>query len=143
MSEMWDEEEEISLPKRYVSDINMTPFVDIMLVLLVIALLALPAVQHLFAVNLPQAQGASKEASSAAIEVTLRADGRVLWGQEVVAESLLVSRFAQAAQGARQAHADLPRVRLYAERTVPYERVVATLSAAQRSGLTQLDLVTH
>jgi biopolymer transport protein ExbD len=123
-------------------EINMTPFVDIMLVLLIIFIVTLPVIHHKLAVELPQATSQPDRASTSDIALTLRADGTVLWDQRLVVDAAaLRARLTQAALASAQP--DLrPGVRLYADRATRYQDIASVMSAAQTAGLSRISFVT-
>ncbi|MGF6918183.1 ExbD/TolR family protein [Paraburkholderia sp. 40] len=119
------------------SEINMTPLVDVMLVLLIIFLVTIPALQHAVRIDLPHASSQPEALKPAHVDVVVQADGTVLWDGQPVTDDALRARIAQAALATPQ-----PELHLRADRKVPYERVAIVMSAAQRGGLTKLGFVT-
>ncbi|MGF6605417.1 biopolymer transport protein ExbD [Paraburkholderia sp. WSM4175] len=119
------------------NEINMTPLVDVMLVLLIIFLVTIPALQHAVRVDLPHASSQPEAVKPAHVDVVVQADGTVLWDGQPVTDDALRARIAQAALATPQ-----PELHLRADRKVPYERVAIVMSAAQRGGLTKLGFVT-
>ncbi|MGF6932225.1 biopolymer transport protein ExbD [Paraburkholderia sp. UCT70] len=119
------------------SEINMTPLVDVMLVLLIIFLVTIPALQHVVRIDLPHASSQPEALKPAHVDVVVQADGTVLWDGQPVTDDALRARIAQAALATPQ-----PELHLRADRKVPYERVAIVMSAAQRGGLTKLGFVT-
>ncbi|MBB5443878.1 MULTISPECIES: biopolymer transporter ExbD [unclassified Paraburkholderia] len=119
------------------NEINMTPLVDVMLVLLIIFLVTIPALQHAVRIDLPHASSQPEAVKPAHVDVVVQADGTVLWDGQPVSDDGLRARIAQAALATPQ-----PELHLRADRKVPYERVAIVMSAAQRGGLTKLGFVT-
>ncbi|WP_233806797.1 ExbD/TolR family protein [Paraburkholderia sp. HP33-1] len=119
------------------NEINMTPLVDVMLVLLIIFLVTIPALQHAVRIDLPHASSQPEAVKPAHVDVAVQADGTVLWDGQPVSDDGLRARIAQAALATPQ-----PELHLRADRKVPYERVAIVMSAAQRGGLTRLGFVT-
>ena len=119
------------------NEINMTPLVDVMLVLLIIFLVTIPAMQHAVRIDLPHASSQPEAVKPAHVDVAVQADGSVLWDGQPVSDDGLRARIAQAALATPQ-----PELHLRADRTVPYERVAIVMSAAQRGGLTKMGFVT-
>jgi biopolymer transport protein ExbD len=113
------------------SEINMTPLVDVMLVLLIIFLVTIPVMQHAVKIDLPHASSQRIDARPAHIDVAIEADGTILWDDQRVDDTTLRRKIAQAAQATPQ-----PELHLRADRTVAYEHVADLMSAAQSSGLT-------
>ncbi|MBB5401840.1 ExbD/TolR family protein [Paraburkholderia youngii] len=119
------------------NEINMTPLVDVMLVLLIIFLVTIPALQHAVRIDLPHATSQPEAVKPAHVDVAVQADGTVLWDGQPVTDDGLRARIAQAALATPQ-----PELHLRADRKVPYERVAIVMSAAQSGGLTKLGFVT-
>lgn len=119
------------------NEINMTPLVDVMLVLLIIFLVTIPAMQHAVKIDLPQASSRPDNVKPAHLDVAVRADGSILWDGHPVADDVLRARIAEAARAKPQ-----PELHLRADRKVPYERVADVMSAAQAGGLTKIGFVT-
>lgn len=119
------------------NEINMTPLVDVMLVLLIIFLVTIPALQHAVRIDLPHASSQPEAVKPAHVDVAVQADGSVLWDGQPVSDDGLRARIAQAALATPQ-----PELHLRADRKVPYERVAIVMSAAQRGGLTKMGFVT-
>ncbi|MFP4892397.1 ExbD/TolR family protein [Paraburkholderia sp. EG304] len=119
------------------NEINMTPLVDVMLVLLIIFLVTIPALQHAVRIDLPHASSQPEAVKPAHVDVAVQADGTVLWDGQPVTDDGLRARIAQAAVATPQ-----PELHLRADRKVPYERVAIVMSAAQSGGLTKLGFVT-
>ena len=119
------------------NEINMTPLVDVMLVLLIIFLVTIPALQHAVRIDLPHASSQPEAVKPAHVDVAVQADGTVLWDGQPVSDDGLRARIAEAALATPQ-----PELHLRADRKVPYERVAIVMSAAQRGGLTKMGFVT-
>ncbi|CAB3793197.1 ExbD/TolR family protein [Paraburkholderia fynbosensis] len=119
------------------NEINMTPLVDVMLVLLIIFLVTIPAMQHAVRIDLPHASSQPEVVKAAHIDVAVDADGAILWDGHAVTEDGLRARIAEAAHATPQ-----PELHLRADRKVPYERVADVMSAVQAGGLTKMGFVT-
>ncbi|MBU6493935.1 MAG: biopolymer transporter ExbD [Burkholderiales bacterium] len=120
------------------SEINMTPLVDVMLVLLIIFLVTLPVINQAVKVSLPQANSQPEDTRSSKVDLTVRDDGTVLWNGTPVDHAALLARLAAAGQAR-----PVPQLHLFIDRGVPYERVARIMSEAQNSGVTQLGFVTQ
>ncbi|RKP57783.1 ExbD/TolR family protein [Pararobbsia silviterrae] len=121
-----------------VTDINMTPLIDVMLVLLIIFIITLPVMTHALKVDLPKAASDPVKTDQHDIDLSIRADGSVAWNKVSVDDATLAADMAAAA-----AQSPLPDVRIYADAHVEYGRVARVLSAAQHAGLSNLDFVTE
>ncbi|MCX8565510.1 MAG: outer membrane transport energization protein ExbD (TC 2.C.1.1.1) [Glomeribacter sp. 1016415] len=120
------------------SEINMTPLVDVMLVLLMIFLVTLPVMHHAIKLDLPQASNPKTEIKPTQIKLILQADGVVLLDQQAVDDATLRAHFLAAAKVEPQ-----PEVHLYADRAVRYEHIARVMSAAQSGGLAKIGFITQ
>ncbi|MDR5854202.1 biopolymer transporter ExbD [Caballeronia sp. LZ062] len=120
------------------SEINMTPLVDVMLVLLIIFLVTIPAMHHAVKIDLPHASSQPQDEKPAHVDVAIQADGTILWNDQKIDDAALDARIAQASQESPQ-----PELHLRADRKVPYERVADVMSAAQAGGLSKIGFVTQ
>jgi biopolymer transport protein ExbD len=113
--------------------INATPLIDVMLVLLVTMIMTLPVATHAVKLNLPQAPGATPPQS---IRVDITYGGDIFWnGEHLESLAQLARRFAVVAGAATQ-----PRVNVIPEKRTRYEIVVQVLALAQRSNVTSLSV---
>ena len=120
------------------SDINITPLVDVMLVLVVIFLLTAPLLASAIRLDLPRADGSTPGAAPASVTVVLDPTGQVFVNDQPLDEAALVQRFTALAAQSRATE-----VQLRADATVPYGRVVQVLGAAQQAGLSRIGFVTE
>jgi biopolymer transport protein ExbD len=121
------------------SEINVTPLVDVMLVLLVIFIITAPLMASRLALNLPQVEFqavATEPANAATVSIGLDAAGQAFWGDEAVDSATLSARLRDAAQ--RDATTE---VQLRADTSVPYGRVVQVIAQAQAAGLARIGFV--
>ena len=121
-----------------ISEINMTPLVDVMLVLLIIFLVTIPAMHNAVKIDLPHASSQPQDEKPAHVNIAIKADGTTLWDDQPIDEAALNARIAQAAQQNPQ-----PEIHLRADRQVAYEKVADLMSAAQAGGLTKIGFVTE
>jgi biopolymer transport protein ExbD len=120
------------------NEINMTPLVDVMLVLLIVFMVTIPVIRHAVKIDLPHASSQKEETKPAQVTVAIDADGNVLWNDQKVDDPGLSAKIAEAAQASPQ-----PELHLDADRKVPYEKVAQVMSAAQAGGLTKIGFVTQ
>jgi biopolymer transport protein ExbD len=120
------------------AEINTTPLVDVMLVLLIIFIITAPLLTHSVNVDLPRASSAPVEHKPATLQVSIDADGKVSLAGEVVSPTELESRFRDAV--GRDAQVEM---HLMADRATRYEAVAETMSAARRAGLSKIGFVTQ
>lgn len=119
-------------------EINTTPLVDVMLVLLIIFMITIPVMQNNVKVDLPRATSQPNSSSAANIRLTIDASGTMYWNDAVVDPTQLRTRIANAARQSPQ-----PELHLRAERTTPYERVAQVMAAAQSGGLEKIGFITE
>ena len=121
------------------ADINVTPMVDVMLVLLVIFILSAPMFTSAVKLDLPKAQAQAQAAAQQAAAVTLAIDakGQVYWNNDAVEPEALALRLETAAKLDPQ-----PELQLRADKNTRYEVVAQVMAAAQGHGLTKLGFVT-
>ncbi|WP_153100802.1 ExbD/TolR family protein [Paraburkholderia hayleyella] len=120
------------------NEINMTPLVDVMLVLLIVFMVTIPVMRHAVKIDLPHASSQKEETKPAQVNVSVQANGTILWDEQVVSEAGLREKIALAAQASPQ-----PELHLNADRKVAYENVAKVMSAAQAGGLTKIGFVTQ
>jgi len=120
------------------AEINMTPFVDVMLVLLIIFIVTLPVIQHSVKIELPKASSSASNSKPETIQVSIDAKGQIFWNTTPVT---LDEYIIKAKQAATQEPA--PEVNLRADKRVMYDAVAQVLSASKRNGLTKLGFVTE
>ena len=119
------------------AEINMVPFIDVMLVLLVIFIVTAPLLTHTVKLELPRAASSIDQAPAKPVRVSIDAQGKVWWDGEAIGPEALDLRFAE--QAARQ---PAPELQIRADRSTPYEHVAKVMSAAARNGLTRIGFVT-
>jgi biopolymer transport protein ExbD/biopolymer transport protein TolR len=120
------------------AEINVTPFVDVMLVLFVIFLVIAPLITKTLPIDLPKASAPASEIKDHAVEIQLDLSGNILLdGRPVTGERLeqIVHELA--------AHDPRIGVSLHADRRVPFDRVARVLSSVSRAGVSHLSIVTE
>lgn len=120
------------------SEINMTPLVDVMLVLLIIFIVTVPVLTHTVKLELPRVTDRPAPAAAQTVTLSVTRQGDVYWDAQAVDPATLQARLAAIA--ARQPQ---PAIRIRADQHVEYRFVVALMAAAQKSGLSRLDFVTE
>lgn len=120
------------------AEINTTPLVDVMLVLLVVFIITAPLLTNAVKVDLPQAAAAEHQDEPNAIRLVVQPDGSYFWNDAPVAKDALAARFAAAAK------AD-PNVELHlrADKTARYEFVAEAMANAQQNGVSRIGFVTE
>ncbi|MGB4673762.1 MAG: biopolymer transporter ExbD [Azovibrio sp.] len=120
------------------AEINTTPLVDVMLVLLVVFILTAPLLAQGIQVNLPQAQAAPLEAQPDPVQLGIQADGSLFWNGQPLAATALQAHLEEAARRQPQ-----PEIRLRADAETPYRHLARVMAAAQRANLTRIGFVTQ
>ncbi|MBP6719826.1 MAG: biopolymer transporter ExbD [Rhodoferax sp.] len=118
------------------SEINMTPLIDVMLVLLVIFIITAPLLTSTIKLDLPKADVPSAAAAPAAVTLVVDVTGQVFLNDLPVALEALSSRLTQTAQ----VNPDT-EVQLRADAAVPYGRIVEIMGTAQKAGLNRIGFV--
>ena len=119
------------------AEINTTPLVDVMLVLLVIFMVTAPLFTHAVKIDLPQAQSQLNPDKPETISIAIDGAGRIYWNDQPVVEEALFERFTRAATIAPQ-----PEVHLRADRETRYQVIARVMADAQRAGLRKIGFVT-
>jgi biopolymer transport protein ExbD len=119
-------------------DINTTPLIDVMLVLLIMFIITIPIQTHAVKMNMPVPNpNAVPPKPPVIIRIDVDFDGQIGWNGEIVADrATLESRLAQVA-----AEPDQPEVHLRPNKLVQYETVAMIMASAQRLGVTKIGLV--
>ncbi|MES2918431.1 MAG: biopolymer transporter ExbD [Pseudomonadota bacterium] len=121
-----------------VSEINMTPLVDVMLVLLIIFMLTVPVLTHSVNLELPRAENVPTQTRPDTVVLAVTAGGQVYWNQDRIAPEALDQRLLAVASAPLQ-----PEVHIRGDRQVDYESVLRVMAAAQRAGIRKLGFVTE
>jgi biopolymer transport protein ExbD len=120
------------------NEINMTPLVDVMLVLLIIFIITVPVMKHSVAVDLPRASSTPQDTRPDTIRLSVDAQGRYYWNEQPLAEDQLLPRLQSEARREPQ-----PELHLRGDRQARYEHVAQALAAAQQSGLRRIGFITE
>jgi biopolymer transport protein ExbD len=120
------------------SEINMIPLIDVMLVLLVVFIVAAPLLTHAVKIDLPKASSAPADAKPETIRLAVKADGSLYWNGEAVMEDALPSRMENAAR-----HMPQTEIHLEADARTPYEIIARVMALSARSGLGRIGFVSE
>ena len=118
------------------AEINTTPLVDVMLVLLVIFIITAPLFHQAVPIDLPQVSATKLEDKPLVIQLAIGRDGEIHWNGEAIGREMLGDRFSGAS-------ASQPELHLRADRKVAYEEVAEVMAAAQRAGIVKIAFVTE
>lgn len=121
-----------------VSEINVVPLVDVMLVLLVIFIITAPLLTNAVKIDLPKASSNPNVTKPDHIELGIREDGSLYWSGEKVEMSSLPARFSLEAKKQPQ-----PELHIRADRMAHYELVAQVMSGAAKAGLVRIGFVTE
>jgi biopolymer transport protein ExbD len=124
------------------AEINMTPLIDVMLVLLVIFIITAPLFTHAIRLDLPKVAATPARETPQTISLSIDAAGKLYWDGKLVTPTQMRERFAQAASQAKQ-QAEQPEIHLRAERSTRYEVIAQVMGAAQQAGLERIGFVTE
>ena len=120
------------------SDINMTPLIDVMLVLLVIFMITAPLLTSSLKLDLPKSDAARPSEAPQFIAVAVDPQGRLYIGDELLDAATFTRRVTDAARRDPQLE-----VQLRADRSVPYGRVAELIGIVQQAGLVRIGFVTE
>ena len=118
-------------------EMNTTPLIDVMLVLLVMLIITIPIQLHSVNLELPSAAAPPPEREPQVVRIEVTGAGQLLWNGELLADRGALETRLQAAA----ALPDQPEIHLRPDRRAKYDGVAAVLAAAQRLGLTKVGLV--
>ncbi|KIL99440.1 Biopolymer transport protein ExbD/TolR [Paramagnetospirillum magnetotacticum MS-1] len=119
------------------ADINTTPLVDVMLVLLVIFIITAPLFNQAVPVDLPKVDATALDDKPNVVHADLQADGTLILDGQPSDRQQFETRCRTAVAAGREAE-----LHLRADRATRYERVAEVMAGAQRSGLTKIAFVT-
>lgn len=120
------------------AEINMTPLVDVMLVLLIVFMITIPVMQHSVKIELPQASSQKNDVKPESININISAKGQIFWNNSPIDIDTLQIYAQTAAKKNPQ-----PEVQLRADKNARYETVAQVLASSKRAGLTKVGFVTE
>ncbi|MBC7955736.1 MAG: biopolymer transporter ExbD [Cytophagales bacterium] len=120
------------------SDINMTPLIDVMLVLLIIFMITAPLMSASLKLDLPKTEGATASDVPDFIAVAIDPKGQLYLDERPLDPAAFAERMAEAAKKNPQTE-----VQLRADKSVPYGRVAELIGMVQRAGLSRIGFVTE
>ena len=118
------------------SDINMTPLIDVMLVLLVIFMITAPLMTSSLKLDLPKTDAAQPTDTPSFVSVAIDPQGRIYFGEEALDVAAFTARIGEAARKNPQTE-----VQLRADKSVPYGRVAELIGIVQKAGLSRIGFV--
>ena len=124
--------------RRAMTDINVTPLVDVMLVLLIIFMVTAPLIQSGVKVDLPRASAQQMEHSEEKLVLTITKDRRIFLANVEIRFAELEAKLASNARIQKD-----KELYLHADRSLPYGNVVEIMAAARRAGVESLGMITE
>ncbi|TCI11425.1 biopolymer transporter ExbD [Dyella soli] len=122
-------------PDVPIAQINVTPLVDVLLVLLVIVMITSPVITHKLSLDLPQA-APDAPLQAEPVRLAIHADGSMAWNEIPIDSSMLSAQFAVAAR-----RKDGPKIFIDPADGVPYQIVAGVIASARRQGLDRIDFM--
>lgn len=120
------------------AEINVTPLVDVMLVLLIIFMITAPMMQHKIRIDLPQASlNQQQENPPEPIDLAIKEDGTLYWNDSQISDLELKAQLAVSAQKTIQ-----PELQIRAEKNTRYEIVAKVMADAKNQGMVKIGFVT-
>lgn len=120
------------------SEINTTPLVDVMLVLLVIFIITAPLLTHAVKIDLPQATSQPLEEKPEVIDLAVDADGKLYWNDAEIDKDTLISRMNQESGKEQQ-----PELQIRADKNTRYQVLAEVLAQAQTAGMKKVGFVSQ
>ena len=120
------------------NEINMTPLVDVMLVLLIIFIITVPVMKHAVNIDLPRASNPALNVKLEAVRLSVDAAGSYFINDVPIADDALAPRLREAAAQNPQ-----PELHIRGDKSVRYERVAQAMAAAQQAGLRKIGFITE
>jgi biopolymer transport protein ExbD len=117
-------------------DINTTPLIDVMLVLLIMLIITIPIQTHAVKLNMPVGNPPPPPTPPEVVTVEVDFDGTILWNGDAVDRPTLETRFRSAAAQPVQ-----PEFHLRPNKLVTYKHVAHVMATAQRNGITKIGLI--
>ena len=120
------------------NEINMTPLVDVMLVLLIVFIITVPVMKNAVNIDLPRAASARQDPKPQTVRLSVDAQGSYYWNDARLAEAKLEPMLR--AEAARNPQ---PELHIRGDKSVRYEKVAQAMAAAQRAGLRKIGFITE
>ena len=120
------------------NEINMTPLVDVMLVLLIIFIITVPVMKHAVNIDLPRATNQPQDVKPETVRLSVDAQGNYFWNEARIEDKDLPRMLQLEAAKTPQ-----PELHIRGDKAVRYERVAQAMAAAQQSGLRKIGFITE
>ena len=120
------------------AEINVTPLVDVMLVLLIIFMITAPLMSHKIRIDLPQANPNTQETNPPEpIDLAVKESGDLFWNDEPVTEAIMQAQLRVAAQKSPQ-----PELQIRADKTTQYQKIATVMANAKSAGMVKIGFIT-
>ena len=120
------------------SEINVTPLVDVMLVLLIIFMITAPLMTHRIRIDLPQANpNQQQETPPDPIDLAVKESGSLFWNDEPITDAMLQAQLRVVAQRTPQ-----PELQIRAEKTTQYQTIATVMAEAKSAGMVKIGFIT-
>ena len=120
------------------NEINMTPLVDVMLVLLIVFIITVPVMKNAVNIDLPRAAARAQDTKPLTVRLSVDAQGTYYWNDARLPESSLETMLR-----AEAARSPQPELHIRGDKSVRYEKVALAMAAAQRAGLRKIGFITE
>src|ERR1041384_6073868 len=124
--------------ERAMSEINTTPLVDVMLVLLIVFMITIPVITHSVPLELPKVRNLATQTKPENVNISINKNGQLFWNLSLVDTAQLLERLKGAAVQKPQ-----PEVHVRADRLTRYEKVGTVILTAQRAGIQKVGFITE
>jgi biopolymer transport protein ExbD len=120
------------------AEINVTPLVDVMLVLLIIFMITAPLMSHKIRIDLPQANPNQQEQNPPEpIDLAVKETGEIFWNDELVTEAMLQAQLRVSAQKNPQ-----PELQIRADKDTKYQLIATVMANAKSAGMVKIGFIT-
>jgi len=125
-------------PDEVMNEINMTPLVDVMLVLLIIFIITVPVMKHAVNIDLPRATNQPMDAKPETVRLAIDGAGKYYWNETPIDDQQL-STYLKTAAGKQPQ----PELHIRGDKEVRYQRVALAMAGAQQAGIKKIGFITE
>jgi len=119
------------------SEINMVPLIDVMLVLLIVFMITAPLLTHSVQIDLPKASSEATNQKPETVTLAMDGDGALYWNEQPIARAEVADRLREAAQQEPQ-----PELHLRADRDTRYQILAEVMAEARTAGIAKMGFIT-
>ncbi|MDI9335221.1 MAG: biopolymer transporter ExbD [Cytophagales bacterium] len=123
------------------TEMNTTPLIDVMLVLLVMLIITIPIQLHSVNMNFSQSPANAPKTKPQIIKIDINASNQIVWNAEVLADKAALQVKLDELARASASNAEQPEIHIKPSDSAKYDNVAAVLAAAQRSGFKKIGIV--